>query len=133
MNFLFPKKLSTPHIPLGISIEEGLRIISELGEVKEENDKEHSFRVDTEDFDLAIYEKEGKVKSVWFSDPTGRIWNLGKKRKIDLYLKRYGNLEDWEERMDNGWMKYFFNSKSNSAMVYGLHMDVIRFNQWDGA
>lgn len=133
MNFLFPKKLSSPHIPLGISIEEGLQIISAFGEVKEENGKEHCFRVDTEDFDVAIYEEDGKVKSVWYSDPIGRIWKLGKKRKVDLYLKRYGNLSDWEERMDNGWIKYFYNTKSNSAMVYGLHMDVIRFNQWEGA
>jgi len=133
VNFLFPKKLSTPHIQLGISVDEGLKVLREFGEVKEEQGKERSYTVDTPEFSFAIYEENGLVKSVWYNDPLGRFWNIGKRRKVKLYLERYGSLEDWEERMDNGWMKYFFNPRSNSAMVYGLHMDVIRFNQWNSA
>ena len=130
MDFLFPRKLVTPHIPLGMDIAQALSILRALGEVTEENDKERSFRVTTPDFSCAVYEADGRVKAVWFNDPVGRIWKIGKQRKIRLYLARYGRLEDWEERMDNGWMKYFFNENAQVAMVYGLHMDVIRFNEW---
>ena len=132
MNFLFPKSLNTPHIPLGISINEGLTLLKSLGEPQREDDNDTPcYRVNAPDFSVAIYEKNDIVESVWYDDPLGRIWNIGKRRKIKLYLERFGNVRDWEERMDNGWMKYFFNPKSKSAMVYGRHMDVIRFNRWE--
>lgn len=134
MNILLPKRLYSPVIPLGISIDEGLAILNTLGATKIEKDGEDvSYRVSAQEFDVAIYEDHGIVKSVWFNDPLGRIWKLGKKRKIKLYLERYGSMEDWELRMNNGWMEYYFNEKSNVAMVYGIHNDVIRFNIWQSA
>ncbi|NOV29573.1 hypothetical protein [Methylomonas sp. ZR1] len=131
MNIIFPKKLYTPVIPLGISIKEGLEILSTFGapEIEKTGD-DMSFRINTPEFDMAIYEENAFVKSVWYDDPLGRIWKVGKKRKISLYLERYGNKEDWELRMNNGWMDYYFNEKSKAAMVYGIHNDVIRFNVW---
>jgi hypothetical protein len=29
-------------------------------------------------------------------------------------------------------MKYYFNSADHVQLVYGLHMDVIRINSWEG-
>lgn len=134
MNIIFPKKLYSPEIPLGISIEEGMEILKNLGVPEIEKDVEDvSYRVNTPEFDVAIYEEKGLVKSVWFNDPLGRIWKVGKKRKINLYLERYGNKEDWKRRMNNGWMEYYYNEKSNTTMVYGIHNDVIRFNIWQNA
>lgn len=134
MNVIFPNKLFTPVIPLGISIQDGLQILNTLAETQVEKDGEEiSYRVNTPDFDVAIYEGGGVVKSVWFNDPIGRVWNYGKNRKINLYLERYGKKADWELRMKNGWMKYYFNEESNAAMVYGIHNDVIRFNIWHSA
>jgi hypothetical protein len=34
-------------------------------------------------------------------------------------------------RMDNGWMRFWINPKAGVSMVYGIHMDVIRFNKYD--
>jgi hypothetical protein len=134
MNIILPKKLYSPVIPLGISINEGLEILNAIGKPEMEKECEDiSYRVNTPEFDVAIYEENGFVKSVWYNDPLGRIWKLGKKRKIKLYLEKYGNKEDWELRMNNGWMEYYFNEKSNAAMVYGIHNDVIRFNIWQSA
>lgn len=129
INSLWPQKLETPTIELGIPIEKGVKILKELGIlVEEQDDNEHSFRVETSDFDIAVYENDGIVSSVWFNDPLGRIWTKGKQMKINLYLARYGSLEDWELRIDNGWMHFFFNDKTGVTMVYGIHKDVIRFN-----
>jgi hypothetical protein len=129
MNFLWPKKLLSPKIELGIPIEEGLSVLKELGDIIEERDgKEHSYRVDTADYDVAIYDKNGIVSSVWFNDPLGRLWSKGKAMKLRLYLARYGEASDWELRTDNGWMHYHFNDKAGVNMVYGVHNDVIRFN-----
>lgn len=81
MNAILPKELSTPVIPLGIPIEEGLKILATIGAPEIEKDKQEiSYRVNTPEFDVAIYEKEGAVKSVWYNDPLGCIWMFGKKR-----------------------------------------------------
>ncbi len=121
-------------IPLGIAIGDGIEILELLGVPQAENDgNEVSFRVTTPEFEIAIYDEQGSVKSVWFNDPAGRVWRFGKTRKVRLYLQRYGDLENWELRMNNGWMKYYFNEKSKVAMVYGIHHDVIQFNVWRGA
>ena len=129
VNIIWPRKLHSPKIDLGISISKGLEILKELGDpIEERDDTEHSFRVDGPEYDTAIYVNDGIVISVWFNDTLGRIWNKGKKLKVNLYLARYGALEDWELRLDNGWMHYHFNDKAGVNMVYGIHNDVIRFN-----
>ena len=134
MNFLYPKRLRTPYIKLGIPIEEGINILKAFNsQVTEENDKEHSFRINADEFDIAVYEQNNLVSAVWFNDPSGRIWRKGKTRKIKLYLERYGELKDWELRLDNGWMHYYFNDTSGVQMVYGTHNDVIRFNLLENA
>ena len=129
MNIIWPKKLFSPKIELGISLEKGLKILSRLGNpIEELEGKEVSYRVNSSEFDVAIYETDGIVTSVWFNDSLGRIWAKGKAMKIRLYLARYGNPDDWELRIDNGWMHYYFNDKAGCNMVYGVDNDVIRFN-----
>lgn len=127
LNKLFPNRLYTPHIELGISKDDGMKILNSIGEVACDDDG--SFRVDTHGYGIAIYVTDDVVTSVWFNDPIGRLFPLGKARKIKLYLKRYGQLQHWEMRMDNGWMRYWFNESNKVQMVYGIHKDVIRFNQ----
>ena len=77
---------------------------------------------------MAVYESDGKVSSVWYNDPTGRDVIFGKKKKIALYLQRYGIARDWEKRMNNGWITFYFNDVAQVSMAYGNDMDVIRFN-----
>ena len=126
-----PNELQTPHVPLRIGLAEGIEILQSAGyTVTEEIAAEHLFKVETPRFSVAIYAKDNEVGSVWYDDLTGRETAPGKERKIELYLMRYGSLSNWEFRMDNGWMHYWFNPIEKIAMVYGLHKDVIRFNQF---
>jgi len=98
----------------------------------ETRSEEHSFRVDGPQYSAAIYADGDRIKSVWYDDPAGRGSARGRARKIELYLSRYGQLSNWEQRMENGWMRYWFNPVDGAAMVYGIHMDVIRFNEYRG-
>jgi len=129
MSIFWPKKLFSPDIQLCISIEKGMEMLKKLVDaVEERDDKEYSYRVDTPEYDVAIYDKDGIVTSVWFNDPLGRIWSKGKAMKLKLYLARSGKPEDWELRLNNGGMHYHFNDQAGVNMVYGVHIDVIRFN-----
>jgi hypothetical protein len=94
-------------------------------------DSERCLRVDTKCFSAAIYPSDSEIEAVWYDDPIGRNSDGGRTEKVRLYLERYGAIENWELRLDNGWMHYWFNSEDNAAMVYGTHNDVIRFNYYD--
>jgi len=124
-------QLITPHISLGCSVDEGLAILQTLGyPVHENNDRELQFKVNTPLFALAVYPKNGIVGSVWYDDPTGRQSEAGRAEKVDAYLNRYGSAKNWELRLENAWMRYWFNAIDGAQMVYGIDRDVIRFNQY---
>src|ERR1041385_5623115 len=95
---LWPLKLKTPHFELGTPFEEGLAALRRLGDVQEETDEkeEHSARVDTPHYSVALYEKQGRVSAVWYDDPSGRLTAFGKRRKLQLYFQRYGKAGQWE-------------------------------------
>ncbi|WP_421910613.1 hypothetical protein [Marinobacter sp.] len=124
-------ELKTPHIPLGISLDEGIEILgsfsSEIEEFEEEN--EVFYKISCRDWECGFYCKDNIVQSTWFNDPFGREDEMGINRKVTLYLTRYGRIEDWEDRMNNGWIQFFFNEESGVNLAYGLHKDVLRFNQ----
>jgi hypothetical protein len=123
--------LHTPHIPLGLAIEAAIAILQRFGApTQRESDRERCYRADTPLFAFAVYPADGKVRSVWYDDPTGRESDSGRMEKAQAYLQRYGRLENWELRLDNGWMHYWFNPTDHAQMVYGIHKDVIRFNQY---
>ena len=127
---VWPTKLNTPHIPLGLPFKEAIGILKSISrEIVQENDKgEVSYRVNTEKFSVAIYEQAGFVTSVWYNDSAGRLFHYGKQKKIDMYLGRYTSKGSWEKRMNNGWITYYFNDMDYCSMAYGNHKDVIRFN-----
>ena len=126
-----PTVLSSPHIPLYIALSEGIDILHSTGfTVIEETEPEQLFRVTTPNYGVAIYAKGNAVGSVWYDDSSGRDTLVGRQKKIELYLMRYGTLSNWELRMENVWMRYWFNPRDKAAMVYGIHKDVIRFNQY---
>jgi thioesterase domain-containing protein len=81
---------------------------------------------------LIIYADADEVDAVLYDDKSGRGSAQSKLAKIHQYLVRYGPLHDWEMRMDNGWMRYWFNVNARVSMVYGIHKDVIRFNRYEG-
>lgn len=121
-----------PHIPLGIPVEQALGVVQSLGTlVQEQTPDEHCYRLETPLFALAIYPDSDTVRSVWYDDPTGRESKAGRAGKVEAYLKRYGHLRNWERRLDNGWMHYWFNPVDKVQMAYGVHKDVIRFNQYE--
>ncbi|UPW20353.1 hypothetical protein M0C34_08855 [Agarivorans sp. TSD2052] len=130
MNIIWPKKLYSPHVALGSSIDSALLTLKALDGTIEEtlNEDTHSFSVNTPEFGITIYENKGIVAGVWYNDALGRLWPKGKTLKIDLYLQRFGSLNEWEMTLDNGWMRYYSNKNSGALMVYGIHKDVIRFN-----
>ena len=123
--------LSTPHISLGLVIEEAVAILQRFGNpIQENSGRERCYRVQTPLFGVAVYPNCGKVGSVWYDDPTGRESGYGRTKKVETYLMRCGQLENWERRLDHGWMHYWFNPTDRAQMVYGIHKDVIRFNQY---
>jgi hypothetical protein len=130
LNKIFPKRISSAHVDLLIPIGEGLRILESVGNeiIEEHEGGEHTFYVDAKTYEIRIFEKKGLVVAVWYNDPLGRSWAGGITRKVNLYLERYGPLVNWEIRMNNGWMKYYFNDVDQVGMVYGIHNDVIRIN-----
>ena len=132
MKSIWPTTLGSLHINIGIPLGQGIELLKTLNkEIHEEHEEnEHSFRVYNSNYQIAIYEENNIVKSVWYNDPSGRLLGFGKKQKINLYLKRYCLNGKWEKRMENDWMKYYFNDIDNIQMVYGKHMDVIRFNDF---
>jgi hypothetical protein len=122
--------IEAPHIPLGITLEEGLSILKGSSSDIEKHDDENElfYKTDTGEFEFGFYENSGKVISSWYNDPTGRGSEEGINQKVSLYLSRYGNIEDWEDGINNGWIQFFINNTTNIGMAYGLHKDVIRFN-----
>ncbi len=85
MSIFWPKKLFSPDIQLCISIEKGMEMLKKLVDaVEERDDKEHAYRVDTPEYDVAIYDKEGIVTSVWFNDPLGSIWSKESVMEVKL-------------------------------------------------
>ena len=92
-----------------------------------------SVRVNLRQFQMAVYETEGIVSSVWYNDPAGRLTSFGRRKKIDLYLQRFTVNGEWEPRLSSGGIVHFFNDIDGFHMAYGVHMDVIRFNARGGA
>jgi hypothetical protein len=122
--------LVTPHIPLRVPIAEALAFLQRLGTpVQEDSSDKRCLRLETPLFDVAVYDKDGTVGAVWYDDPSGRESDKGRAEKVEAYLKRYGDLQNWELRLDNGWMHYWSNPTDRAQLVYGLHKDVIRINQ----
>ena len=125
--------LVTPHIALGSSIEQALETLERYGEpLQEGSGEERCYRLEAASFRMAVYPKSEAVGSVWYDDPIARESEAGRAQKVDAYLIRYGQLQNWERRLDNAWMHYWFNPTDHAQMVYGVHKDVIRFNQYDG-
>ena len=120
----------TPHIPLGITLEEGLQILKSVSSevLKDQEEDTNFYRVNGEDFDFGFYEQNGQVTSTWYNDSSGRLTPFGKKKKIALYLERYGVKDNWEKGLNNGWIQFYFNEKDKIGMAYGIDKDVIRFN-----
>ena len=99
------------------------------GKVFEEMDGEaRTLRVNLPQYEMAIYDTDGVVSSVWYNDPAGRLTSFGKQRKIRLYRERFTSKGSWELRISNGWMLHLFNDIDRLHLVYGIHMDVIRIN-----
>ena len=124
-------ELNSPHIPLGISSSEVKAILRGLASGADITTQEDgSLTLVHCAIKITAYITEGVVTSVWYNDPLGRETSLGQEEKVAAYLARYGRTDAWECRMENGWMRYWYNAKANVSMVYGIHKDVIRFNVW---
>ena len=127
-----PLELRSVHVPLRLPIAGALRLLRELElPIQESNDDEYHYRVDGRGYRVAIYPVDGLIRSVWYDDPTGRESDDGIRAKTELYLLRYGPISNWRKGMTNGWMDYWFNDSDHVGMVYGIQMDVIRFNVID--
>ena len=62
-----------------------MEMLKTLGDVVEDgDDKEHAYRVDRPEYDVAIYDKEGIVTSVWFNDRLGSIWSKESVMEVKL-------------------------------------------------
>ena len=124
-----PDKLNTPHIPLRSSLRDGLEILQSIEpNVTEDIGSEHCFKIETSSFTVAVCVKDNHIASVLYDDPLGRGSHAGTERKIELYQLRYGSLSNWELRMVNDAVRFWVNCCDKAAMVYHLHMDIIRFN-----
>jgi hypothetical protein len=127
------KELSAPHIAVGSSVASALTMLNSCADqVFPLEGDERGYSASSNSWDLIIYAAADEVDAVWYDDESGRGFAQSKLSKIHQYLARYGALQDWELRIDNGWMRYWFNASAGVAMVYGVHKDVIRFNRYEG-
>lgn len=127
--FSIPTELSVPFVPLGIDFKTGISLLSEMGiELNETREKEHSIKAKVGSSSIAIYSDGDVLGALWYDDPAGRWSAQGKARKIELHLARYGSLAGWSVWNENSWMRYWKHETEPVRMVYGIHMDVIRFN-----
>jgi hypothetical protein len=81
-------------------------------------------------FRVGIYPRGNRVGAVWYDDPLDRESALGRNEKVQRYLERYGALGNWELRLDNGWNRHWFNAHDQVGLVYGIHKDVVRINEY---
>ena len=134
MNRIWPRKIITRHVELGVPLHVGVAALTSTGAVVSEkmDREEDTYRISLPGYQMAIYEQGGVVSSVWYDDPAGRLTPFGRRRKIKLYMDRFTKNGSWQLRINNGWMEYYFNSADHVQLVYGLHMDVIRINSWEG-
>jgi hypothetical protein len=134
MNSIWPRKIITPHVDLGVPLDVGLAVLRSTGAaVSEEVDGEkRTYRVSLPGYQMAIHDGGGFVSSVWYDDPAGRLTPFGKRRKIKLYMDRFTKNGSWQLRINNGSLKHYFNNVDRMQLVYGLHMDVITINSWAG-
>ncbi|KDC47326.1 hypothetical protein [Pseudoalteromonas fuliginea] len=123
-------QIKTPHIPLNIPLEDALDILKGVSEtiLKEVEEDATFYKVSVSDYECGFYEKENVVIATWYNDPEGRDSQDELNLKVSLYLNRYGELDDWEDGINNGWIQFFNNNKTGVGLSYGLHKDVLRFN-----
>ncbi|MEM1096111.1 MAG: hypothetical protein AAGJ10_16045 [Bacteroidota bacterium] len=123
-------EVSTPHIPLGISLGDGLKILTSVSPNVEklEGANEDFYKVASDEWECGIYTNGQTVHSTWYNDALGRESEAGINQKVELYLTRYGAIEGWQEGLNNGWIQFFSNRKAGIGMAYGIQNDVIRFN-----
>jgi len=125
--------IHTPHVPLRQALELGVSLLESAGCALVETDSDAQlFMAAGAAWSVTLHADDAVVASVVYDDPVGRESDNGKAKKITLYLARYGAPSHWEMRMHNGWMHYWFNPVDKVAMVYGVDMDVLRFNRYDG-
>ena len=126
-------QIRTPHVPLRQARELSTSQLQDAGcqLVGEEGDAQ-LFASPGDDFVVTIHAADGFVTSVVYDDPAGREDKAGKAQRTRLYLVRYGAYSNWTMQMRNDWMEYWFNPVDKVAMVYGIDMDVLRFNCHDG-
>jgi hypothetical protein len=126
-------QIHTPHVPLGETSEFSVSLLQSMGcELVGEDGRARCFQPRDDDFSITVHAADDMVTSVVYDDPAGRYSKDGRAEKIRLYLARYGAYSNWEMRMRNDWMHYWFNPADKVAMVYGINMDVLRFNRYDG-
>ncbi len=130
MRHIWPRKLQTPHIALATPVSDAIKVLEATGSpvLREKDGEEDTLRVSLPEFEMAIYDVDGRVASVWYNDPAGRVSSFGRRRKLRLYMHRYTESGEWEHRLGNGWMDYFWNDGDSAQLVYGIHADVIRIN-----
>lgn len=130
MNRLWPSKLLTPDLKLGVPVETGIAALSKIGPITSEpaDQGQTEYRVELEQYKMAIYERAGKITSIWYDDPAGRSNLFGKHKKIALYLRRHKENGSWNMRIDNGWIKHYYNDVDSLVMAYGIDRDVLTFH-----
>jgi hypothetical protein len=127
------QELSTPHIRVRSSLASAMTVLESCADqLFPLEGNERGNRARSKSWELIIYAAADEVDSVCYDDESGRGFAQSKLSKIQRYLARYGPLADWELRLDNGWMRYWYNTRVGVMMVYGVHMDVIRFNKYEG-
>lgn len=121
--------IDSPHIPYGSTLESALEILSSIGEVeKYVEERETFYKASSKNLEVGVYYSDGRVTAAWYNDPAGRDSEEGINLKVTQYLERYGDLDNWEEGINNGWIQFFNNQIEKTGLAYGLHKDVLRFN-----
>lgn len=124
-----PDELSTPYVPLGIHLVDGIKLLQVYDpNIVEEIGGEHCFKIDTPIYCITLCVENDQIISVLYDDQCGRNSSVGRERKIQLYLQRYGSPSNWELQLINESIRYWVNLSDKVAMVYNQQTDIIRIN-----
>jgi hypothetical protein len=131
LHLIWPIRLRTPHLDVQTSFDELSAVLSRLpkGHLHHStNEGRRRVEFDSASFRCWIEEDPGTglLHSAAYDDPAGRLWNVGTRRKVRLYLDRHSSGGKWALlHNQHGYHSMWRNDMSGQRAVYGLHGDVV--------
>ena len=131
----FRSKKFTPNfpiVPLGITEEEARRILSEHGDVQQEDpesDKtlaQYLLVASTEETRISAGIWNGRVRFTNYRTSLFNGTDEEKGQKLRWFVDYYGGVKEFTEPKNTGFMIFWRNPQRKIVIVFGLHMGPVR-------